>query len=195
MDIIGIYKITSRIKSERCYIGSGININRRWRDHINILRKGTHHSIKLQNHFNKYGESDLVFIIIEPCFNEFLLIREQYYIDTLRPYFNIAKIAGSPMKGRHCSVETKQKMSESMKGKNTWSKGKSYRKGMLCSLETRLKMRDSQLGKKHSIESNEKSRLARTGLKRSVEFCIINSEMRIGKKRGKYKKHNKDIVY
>ena len=57
MIISGIYKIQSIIKPERCYIGSAVNIQKRWRDHKRELRNNKHSNKKLQNHCNKYGES------------------------------------------------------------------------------------------------------------------------------------------
>jgi group I intron endonuclease len=37
---------------------------------------------------------DLIFSIIEYCPKDKLIEREQYWIDTLKPEFNICKIAG-----------------------------------------------------------------------------------------------------
>jgi len=110
MKISGIYKIQSQIKPDRVYIGSAIDIKDRWWNHIGKLKNNKHGNAKLQNHFNKYGENDLIFIIIEPCFSQFLIIREQFYINTTNPYFNICKIAGSCL-GRKHSEESKIKMS------------------------------------------------------------------------------------
>jgi group I intron endonuclease len=101
MKISGIYKIQSVIKPERIYIGSAVDVKQRWAVHLHTLRNNKHHSIKLQRHFNKYAESDLIFIIIEPCFPEFLIIREQYYLDNNITYFNNSKIAGSPLGVKH----------------------------------------------------------------------------------------------
>jgi GIY-YIG catalytic domain. len=64
MNTSGIYKIESKLKPERIYIGSAINIGQRWRVHLSDLRKQKHHSKKLQNHYNKYGEVDLSFSIL-----------------------------------------------------------------------------------------------------------------------------------
>lgn len=108
MKISGIYKIESSIKDKRVYVGSSINLQRRWRDHLKLLRNNKHHSIKLQRHYNKYGESDLQFVVLEVCIYEFLLIREQYYIDLYNPYFNILKIAGSQLGFKH-SKKSKEK--------------------------------------------------------------------------------------
>jgi len=112
MNISGIYKIVSKMNPERVYIGSSINIYFRWKKHLSDLRKNKHGSIKLQRHFNKYGEADLVFVVIEPCFIEFLLDREQYYINQLNPYFNVCRVAGRTV-GREISKETRHKMSTS----------------------------------------------------------------------------------
>ena len=126
----GIYKIQSKSKPERIYIGSAINIRDRWRLHLWELDLNRHHSARLQNHYNKYGKDDLVFTILEPCLPAFCIVREQEYIDELNPFFNISKIAGSTLgmihegrrgkptwrKGRPLSEEHKRKISESMSG-------------------------------------------------------------------------------
>ena len=51
----GIYKIQSKCKPDRIYIGSAINIEGRKRAHFSRLKHGYHHSIKLQRHYDKYG--------------------------------------------------------------------------------------------------------------------------------------------
>jgi group I intron endonuclease len=97
MKISGIYQIQSKIKPERIYIGSAININSRWNMHLFRLRKKEHHSIKLQNHYNKYRESDLQFSVLLGCDKGDLIKIEQYFIDSYNPWFNIAKKAGSAL--------------------------------------------------------------------------------------------------
>jgi len=116
MKISGIYKIESKLKPHRIYIGSGINISQRWRRHLSDLRHNRHWSGKLQNHFNKYGESDLIFSILTGCDKEELIQNEQFFIDLLNPFFNNAKIAGNNLGMKH-SIETKMKMSKQRKGK------------------------------------------------------------------------------
>lgn len=133
---MGIYIIQSKIKPERIYVGSGKSVYNRRATHLSLLRRNKHHSKKLQLHYDKYGEDDLIFEVIESgeYFNhQHLLSREQgwywhfKYRDTELPYFNITPIAGSPMEGRHHSDETKEKF-----------------KKRVVSAETRKKMSDSQ---------------------------------------------------
>lgn len=149
MKINGIYKIQSKSKPKRVYIGSAVDIQHRWDRHLSDLRLNKHHSIKFQRHYNKYGESDLVFIIVELCFPEFLTAREQYYINKLKPYFNICKIAGSSL-GRKFSEETRQKMNK-------------YREGRPLSEETKRRISESQTGRKHSDKTKRKISESHTG--------------------------------
>ena len=154
----GIYKIESSCKPDRCYVGSAKDIKIRWWAHLTDLRKGKHHSVKLQNHYNKYGEPDLVLIILELCFPEFLTAREQYYINKLNPQFNICKVAGNCM-GRKFSEESKKKMSNFRMGKEPWNKGKklgytpptSFKKGDMVGEKNNF------FGKHHSEEAKRKN--------------------------------------
>jgi group I intron endonuclease len=99
----GVYLICS-IQTNKRYVGSSTNLHNRKEDHLRLLRKNKHHSLILQNHCNKYGIADLFFIELEICVENIqdkeqvkkdLLQREQYWIDTIHPEFNICRVAGS----------------------------------------------------------------------------------------------------
>lgn len=92
--ICGIYKIQSQKKPGRIYIGMSKNIIRRWKTHLCELRVNKHISIKLQRHYNKYGEGDLQFSIITSCDRKELKNIEQFYLDAYYPYFNQCKANG-----------------------------------------------------------------------------------------------------
>mgnify|MGYP003604290075 CR=1 FL=1 len=78
----GIYTITNII-TRQTYIGSAIDIHSRWRNHKGLLKRGKHHSLHLQNSWNKYGFNNFTFDIIEECSKDLLMEREQYYLDNL----------------------------------------------------------------------------------------------------------------
>jgi group I intron endonuclease len=168
----GIYKIQSNIKPERFYIGSAYNLKERKRTHLKRLRynkenkttKGA--SPKLQAHFNKYGEDDLLFIIIEQfefINKEHLLSREQYYLDTLNPWFNICKVAGSSLGVKHLNTKYVP-----------WNTG--------LTKETNESLRresEKRKGKKASLDTKEKQS-KNTAFRRSEVIAIITAK-RIGK--------------
>jgi group I intron endonuclease len=125
MKVSGIYQIQSKTKPERIYIGSAISFTKRWRVHLSYLRRGDHHSVKLQNHYTKYGEGDLQFSILLLCEKEDLIKVEQAYLDTYHPWFNVRLIAGSALGWKH-SEETKQVMSKKATGRKSPNKGVTF---------------------------------------------------------------------
>ena len=171
MNLSGIYKIQSVIKPERVYIGSAIDISSRWRNHINSLKNKKHRNIKLQRHFNKYGEGDLVFKIILSCDKEDLLKVEQYFIDSYNPFFNICKVAGSNY-GRKFSKKVRDKISKANKGRK-------------ISESHKRKISEANKGKKRTAEMREKLRLSHIGknkYKHTEEHKKKVSEKMKGKK-------------
>lgn len=138
-----IYIIKSILKPERIYIGSARDFKMRKGTHLHELRNNYHGNGKLQNHYNKYGESDLSFEVIEIVSNPFeLLSREQFFINSMNPFFNICKIAGSRI---GVKVKTKRIVSLETRGKiSKANKGKYRREGYRHSQETIEKMRKSQ---------------------------------------------------
>lgn len=166
----GIYEIKNLING-KIYIGSSSNLKKRMYSHIYNLRNNRHRNSFLQNSWNKYGESNFHFSVVEFVGDiSNLLTREQYWIDTTMCYirsngFNIRKIAesnygiklseeskkrmsesrkgkGSPWFGKRLSTEHRKKLSDSKKGKETWNKGKKL------SLEHIEALKTSHLGNK-----------------------------------------------
>ena len=67
----------------------------RWREHLGDLRRNKHPNTILQRIYNKYGEAPLKLKIIEICEDnkEFILEREQFFIDSYNPSINVNKVA------------------------------------------------------------------------------------------------------
>lgn len=114
----GIYKITNIINN-KIYIGSAVFIYSRKHVHFHHLKNNTHHNQHLQNSYNKYGSENFKFEKILECPKEYLIELEQWYIDNLKPEYNICKIAGNCL-GNKMSEESKIKMSKSKK--ELWKK-------------------------------------------------------------------------
>lgn len=107
----GIYQIRNIINN-KVYIGSAKNLYDRRARHWYDFRKG-HYNLKLRRAFNKYGIDAFVFEIIELIEDiSLLLVREQHYLDTLRPFengYNILAFAGSCL-GSKSSDLTREKL-------------------------------------------------------------------------------------
>ena len=76
----GIYCIEN-ITTNKKYIGQSIDINDRWRKHISELNHSSHHNDYLQKAWNKYGENDFKFYVLEYCSDDELDEKEIYYIN------------------------------------------------------------------------------------------------------------------
>lgn len=197
--ISGIYQIQSKIKPHKIYVGSAINMNERWHQHLNLLKRNKHGNIKLQRHHNKYGVDDLQFTLLLECDKCELINNEQKHIDLIKPEFNICKIANSSLGVKRTKV-TIDKLSKWQKGIKKGPLDKSIclkisitNKGRKVSPETRLKISNSLKGVKLTEErklniskslTGRKLTYSQIGRKHSEEtkrkISLINS----GRKRG-----------
>ena len=80
----GIYKLYFK-EHHKCYIGSSVNIYKRFRTHIQELKRKVHCNIHLQRIYDK--TPSILIEIIEECNEKILHEREEFYINL---YKNIA---------------------------------------------------------------------------------------------------------
>ena len=86
--MICVYLIKNLV-NKKFYIGSTKNFNVRKLRHIQTLKNNYHHNVHLQRSFNKHGLKNFVFEILEECTEEVLFEKEQYWINKLKPEYNI----------------------------------------------------------------------------------------------------------
>jgi group I intron endonuclease len=165
----GIYKIQNTVNG-KCYIGSAKSFKNRFRKHKNVLAKNSHHSIKLQRSWNKYGEDAFIFQPIILCEPKNLLLYEQQAIDFYDSYhkgYNATIKANSKL-GMKSSDETRKKISIS-------------RTGMKLSESHKKAISIGNIGKKRSEETKEKQRIALTGKKKSESHVENMRKANLGK--------------
>jgi group I intron endonuclease len=78
--ISGIYKIINKTNG-KYYIGSSINIKRRWSNHKDMLKRNIHPNSHLQSSWKKYGKDNFEFLIVETISPNLLVEVEQKYLD------------------------------------------------------------------------------------------------------------------
>ena len=150
----GIYKITNS-QNGKFYVGSSKDIINRFSQHRTKLRQGKHHSRHFQNAWNLYGEDAFTYEILEECSADTLITREQHYISTLSPEYNVMVVVQETI--THCQ-EAKDKI-----GQRT--KGKTYEElyGPEKAAEMRQKRSEALKGKPKSEEHIAKVSAARKG--------------------------------
>lgn len=138
----GIYCIENLVNGKK-YIGQSVDITSRWRKHKNELNNNVHFNDYLQKSWNKYGEDNFSFYVLEFCDIDKLDDIEIYYIalyKTLNRESGYNLTSGGTY-NKEYSVETRMKISQSLKGHKV-------------SLETRLK-----ISKNHADISGEKNHM------------------------------------
>ena len=126
---MGIYMILN-IDSGKFYIGSSNNLPKRKREHFWALSENVHNNSYLQNAYNKHGAGSFRFSVVEDITDEgCLLVREQYYIDSLKVCdraigYNINEYAtggglkgeNNPNYGKPMTSKQKEKIRASLMG-------------------------------------------------------------------------------
>lgn len=217
--ISGIYKIINKING-KYYVGSSNNIlgkKGRWYKHKNSLDKNKHPNDYLQNSWNKHGENNFEFLIIEEIEStkQKLLKIEQKYLSIakneqdkcynlnfeasggeLSEYSKIKisqKIKGNEklksFLGKHHTEEHKKKMSMLMSGKNNHRYGKpGTNLGRKWSFKTKLKMSNPTIYTFMNIKTNEK--FTGTPYQLRMKYNDLNPSTILSVVKGKRRMHH-----
>lgn len=199
--VSGIYAIVNKIDGKK-YIGSSWNVGYRWGKHVSLLNKGKHHSRHLQNAWNKYGGENFDFVILATCPRVDLITREQEYLDSCNPEYNICFKAGSRFGVGH-TEETKEKLRKANLGKKyseeTKAKHSAALKGrsMPKTAEWIANIVAGRVGWKQSEESKARISAAQKGKplseknKQGISKAMKGNTNTLGK-RWKWKKNNNE---
>jgi group I intron endonuclease len=152
----GVYRLTN-IANKKTYVGSARNLRTRFYVYYSASRLASSNMI-IYKAILKYGYSNFILEILEYCEPDNVVGREQYYLDLLKPEYNILSTAGSSFGYKH-TKEALEKMSV----------GRSAYTGYKLSAETRGKLAVAATGRVLSEETKAKISAARMGIKLSDE--------------------------
>jgi group I intron endonuclease len=170
----GIYLIKNT-RSGGTYVGSASNLRMRHGMHHKHLSENRHSNAHLQRSWNKYGGDCFSFSVLEVVLDRSQLIeREQYWMDQLKPAYNIAPRAESclglkqspeacakrsiALKGRKRTPEQCRRISESRKGGQL---GKRLSQEIKDKIAVKLKRNKNGCGHKISPEHRAKLNASR----------------------------------
>lgn len=129
----GVYEIRN-LRDGRVYVGSAQVIEWRWRGHRHRLRKGNHHSPRLQRAWDRDGEDAFEFRILEEISDvQWLRVIEQAWMDflgahTTRGGYNNAPLAGRTLGYKptpeHIAAAAKGARSKARPYLITWADGR-----------------------------------------------------------------------
>lgn len=153
-DNYGIYGIRNKI-NDKVYVGqTGERFLRRYWHHQWKLRDNSHDNMYLQNAWNKYGEDNFEYVVLESVEDSSLLDElEIKYIDYYKKNnlsYNML-LGGGGRRGFRMSDNTKKLIAE--------------------------KNRQHMLGTKHSEETKKKMSEARTGKRVNKNTDILNEDI------------------
>lgn len=141
------------------YIGSSRHMRRRILRHIADLRGKRHSNGFMQRVHDRHGAP--TFKVLLECPESELLLREQQFIDDLRPRLNLSPTAGRNVGHTH-AAETLERMSES--GKAAWAN-----RVRVVGAEQRQRISDAMVGRSFSAETRAKISAAKKGHAVSAE--------------------------
>ena len=118
----------------------------------------------------KYGHSKFSLEILEYCDQNCLIKREQYYIDFLKPKYNILKVAGSPLGYKH-TPEALEKLRLAGTGRKHFEEAKAKIRaaniGSSVSDEIRLKISKTKLNANFRHSEGGKLKIGEVSLARN----------------------------
>ena len=165
--VMAIYKIECT-SNGKLYVGSTVNLRRRWIRHVSHADANKHHCAPLQAAWSKYGRDAFTFHVLEYITDKDAILNwEQFWLDELSPTFNVLKSAGN-MTGMVHSAATRQRIADGNRGK-------------YVSPETRHRISEVHQGKTISQSHREALRIAHTGRAPSALAVARLIESRTGK--------------
>lgn len=148
----GIYIIINK-KNDHSYIGQSVNIYARWADHRTLSKRNKGYVLGCA--LTKYGHESFDFLVLEECFAQDLDERERFYIQLLKPTYNMNN-GGEGNGGRFLSEKAKKILSD--KAKKNWHSWSDEKKKYILSKLTGPK-------KNHIVRPETRKKIKKSALK------------------------------
>ena len=163
----GIYMWVNKNNNKK-YIGSSVDLSNRLRNYFNTsYLSDLKSNMLIYKALLAHGHSNFRLEILEYCEYSKLIEREQYYIDSLKPEYNLLKIAGSRLGAKH-SEEAKIKIKLGALGRSE--------EALIKNREHLKKLNASKTHKEHLIKLNTSLEHIAISAKPVILINIYNGE-------------------
>lgn len=97
----GVYAIRCLV-SGAVYVGSSVDIDRRWNNHEHLLKGGRHYNRRLQDEWNNHGRAAFSFGVVVLAGRHELVELEREHTARARACGVVLNVSNNPMAGRGC---------------------------------------------------------------------------------------------
>lgn len=176
-DKSGIYRWTNK-KNGKTYVGSSINLSVRFYTYYSLASLAKSNR-PIDRALLKYGFSNFSLEILEYCETDLLLEREQYYMDYLKPEYNIVEKAGSTLGYKH-TPESLTKMRDFVMSEETRAKKALSTANAAAANRLPIIVEDTETGEKREfislVEAANEIRVSRA----AVSQALLGKRLRGG---------------
>jgi group I intron endonuclease len=190
----GVYAIVNLLNG-KCYIGSAIKLEKRFKEHRNALLRGDHNSVLMQRAWDKYGPDAFEIRTLLHCDPNYCTHYEQLCIDDYKPEYNICPTAGSRL-GSKYTDEARARLALLRKAQPRSEKQLQHlenlrlanigKPGRMPAEEEKARIAAALRGRKQSAELIEKRIAPLRGVARTEQVKAKISEGKLGKKRAPF---------
>ena len=185
----GIYRITN-LTNKKFYIGSSLDLGRRFTTYYSFSFIDRRKTSLICKALLKYGYSKFSLEVLEYCSKENLLNREQYYLDLLKPEYNILTTAGSSLGYKHkeetiAKFKTRQHTEETKAKIKSWSFTPEIGEKISISKGTKVIVCDVLTNKNYEYNSIRKVAVGLNAPNSTIRYYAMNNK--IYKNRYKFK--------
>lgn len=100
---------TNNINKKK-YVGKSNDLFTRFRQYQSKLHKVDKYNTNINRAFSKFGPSNFTVTLLEYCEKQDLGIREQYYIDKIKPQYNVRKSVHKTQNTKAVKKDEKKKI-------------------------------------------------------------------------------------
>lgn len=178
-DIPGIYRCVN-INDGHTYVGQAKSLRTRKQQHLNLLRRHRHPNKHFQRAWDKHGEYNFLWYVIETCSIEELDELEIYWIEYYEAFqdgYNHT-IGGGGARGFKHSEESKEKRRQRMLGENNPMYGRTGSMNPAFGKDHSGNF-NGMLGKhqtEHAKDLNRQAHLGRKNINSKPVVCVETNE-------------------